>query len=251
MASGGNNQDRRALAADGVSDGAAPTSTRPVGGEDGLAALRRMLESIERLRSAADAEWAALLEAPESAAAAGGSDVGDLGGASTGGVPPSAGEQAALHQRLQRALEQLEDGLVERSTEVRLLLLAVMAGEHLLLLGPPGTAKSALARRLGTLVCGNYFERLLTRFSVPEELFGPLSMCALEEDKYVRQTCGYLPSADVAFLDEIFKVGGKKVAAESKMPSCACGQGLAVSRQDGWSMSHVRAGPSELLPLPF
>lgn len=61
-------------------------------------------------------------------------------------------------------------------SQVRLLLLAALCGEHLLLLGPPGTAKSELSRRLSGVMGGKYFERLLTRFSVPEELFGPLSM---------------------------------------------------------------------------
>ncbi len=67
--------------------------------------------------------------------------------------------------------------------QVRLLLLAALCGEHLLLLGPPGTAKSELSRRLSKLTGGRYFERLLTRFSVPEELFGPLSMRGLENDQ--------------------------------------------------------------------
>ncbi|KAK9827021.1 hypothetical protein WJX74_003724 [Apatococcus lobatus] len=112
---------------------------------------------------------------------------------------------AEMRPRLERAIDQLQSGLIERDTEVRLLLLAAMAGEHILYIGPPGTAKSELGRRLAALYEGSFFERLLTRFSVPEELFGPLSMRALEEDQYVRQIEGYLPDATVAFIDEVFK----------------------------------------------
>ena len=96
-------------------------------------------------------------------------------------------------------------GLIEREEQARCLVLALLSGEHLLLVGPPGTAKSELARRLHRLAGGAYFERLLTRFSVPEELFGPLSLIALDEGRYEREVRGYLPTASVAFLDEVFK----------------------------------------------
>lgn len=107
---------------------------------------------------------------------------------------------------LRDTLADLDRNLLERDGPVRLLLLAALAGEHVLLIGPPGTAKSALARRLhAAFVDAPYFERLLTRFSVPEELFGPLSLTALEQDRYERLTDGFLPTAQVAFLDEVFK----------------------------------------------
>lgn len=110
-----------------------------------------------------------------------------------------------IKKKLRSTIKKMGEGLIERNTEIRLLLLGAISGEHVLLLGPPGTAKSELGRRLSQVSGGSYYERLLTKFSVPEELFGPLSMRALEEDRYVRQTDGYLPDSKVAFIDEIFK----------------------------------------------
>ncbi len=110
-----------------------------------------------------------------------------------------------LRPAIRAALDRLAEGLVGRDEQARCLLLAALCGEHVLLIGPPGTAKSALARRLRALVGGRYFERLLTRFTVPEELFGPLSLAALDDGRYLREVDGYLPTATVAFLDEVFK----------------------------------------------
>ena len=117
-------------------------------------------------------------------------------------------EQTGNYQdQLKAAIAFVSRDLVEREEESRLVVLAMLAKEHLLLLGPPGTGKSMVARRLGDLVSdgGGFFQRLLTKFTTPEEIFGPLSLRALENDEYKRVTDGFLPSASVGFLDEIFK----------------------------------------------
>lgn len=114
--------------------------------------------------------------------------------------------ELSTNQRLQPLLASLEQGLLERDVPASVLLLGALAGEHSLLVGPPGTAKSELARRLQRCFSEtHYFERLLTRFTTPEELFGPLSLKALEDDRYERLVDGFLPSAGIAFLDEVFK----------------------------------------------
>ena len=94
---------------------------------------------------------------------------------------------------------------LDKEELIRLLLVALIAGEHMLIVGPPGTAKSALVRHLARLIDARYFEYLLTRFSEPSELFGPVDIKAFRDGVYVRRTGSMLPEAEIVFLDEIFK----------------------------------------------
>lgn len=114
-----------------------------------------------------------------------------------------------MKQKLQHLQAQLAHGFVGRDEIIKSALLSVVAGENLLLIGPPGTGKSMVARRvsqaLKTEQTPPYFEYLLTKFSTPEEIFGTLSISELKQDRFKRNTQGYLPTVKIAFLDEIFK----------------------------------------------
>lgn len=114
-----------------------------------------------------------------------------------------------IRERIQRLLQEISRGIYEKDTELAMSLLAAIAGESLILLGPPGVAKSMVARRVkAAFRQAKSFEYLMSRFSTPDEIFGPVSISKLKDsDKYERSIEGYLPSADVVFLDEIWKAG--------------------------------------------
>lgn len=100
---------------------------------------------------------------------------------------------------------ELGESLIERSEEIDLLLTALIAGEHLLLVGSPGCGKSLLIDSLMKWTHGSKFSCLLNKFTMPEELFGPYSISELKSDRFVRITTNRLPEANYVFLDEIFK----------------------------------------------
>jgi len=106
---------------------------------------------------------------------------------------------------VRKFVEELARPFVGREEEARVITLTLLAREHMVFIGEPGTAKSAMVRRAAELLNAKFFKYLLTRFTEPAELFGPLDIKALDEGKYVRITRGKLPEAEIAFLDEIFK----------------------------------------------
>lgn len=114
-------------------------------------------------------------------------------------------------ERINNLIRFISQDLIEKDQAVRMALLTSVAGESIFFLGPPGTAKSMISRSIRKAFKGDdgknlsYFEYLMNQFSTPDELFGPVSLKELENDKYVRIVNNYLPSAEVAFLDEIWK----------------------------------------------
>ncbi len=112
---------------------------------------------------------------------------------------------AQLGTQFQRIASILNSQFLDKQEIIRLLVISAIAGEHMVLVGPPGTAKSAIIRMFAELVDASYFEYLLTRFTEPNELFGPVDIKEFRDGRYTRRTEKMIPESEIIFLDEIFK----------------------------------------------
>ena len=102
---------------------------------------------------------------------------------------------------------ELKSRYIQRDDEIHGMLLATLSGQHILFVGPPGTAKSMIVYDYSRYLQARHFKYLLTQFTTPDELFGPVSLSGLKEDRHRRVTTKKLPEAQVAYLDEVFKAG--------------------------------------------
>src|SRR5204862_5487699 len=117
-------------------------------------------------------------------------------------------EADELRSRLNRLRTSLGRFFVDKQEIIDLMTVCAVAQEPLLLVGPPGTAKSDLVLKFKDALGldeDDYFEYMLTRFTEPSEIIGPIDINLLRDGRYVRLTQGKLPTARIAFLDEIFK----------------------------------------------
>ena len=116
-----------------------------------------------------------------------------------------ASDPNPVREKFATARKELSAALIERDEEIDLVLTALLANEHVLLVGPPGCGKSLLLDAVMNWMSARKFSILLTKFSTVEEVMGPVSLSALKEDRYRRVTTGRLPEAEVCFIDEIWK----------------------------------------------
>lgn len=107
-------------------------------------------------------------------------------------------------QSVRDAVARARASLIDREVLSDVVTLCAVAREHLLVVGPPGTAKSQAVRLVARQLGGNYFEYLLGRFTEPNEVFGPIDLRRLKDAVVEVETAGMLPEADIAFLDEVF-----------------------------------------------
>jgi MoxR-like ATPase len=114
------------------------------------------------------------------------------------------GDTAASIAQINAHIDRLSRQFVARRALLELVVLGLISREHVLLIGPPGTGKSAAVQAVAAAIDADTFEYLLGRFTEPSELFGALDLNALKDGRVEPVTSGMLPQAEVAFLDEIF-----------------------------------------------
>src|SRR3569833_424291 len=112
---------------------------------------------------------------------------------------------ARVSAAFQDLARQMGQQFLDKQEIIRLMTISAIAGEHMVIVGPPGTAKSAMIDMFAKLIDAKYFEYLLTRCTEPNELFGPVDISAFREGRYTRRVDSMLPTAEIVFLDEIFK----------------------------------------------
>jgi MoxR-like ATPase len=120
-------------------------------------------------------------------------------------TPTAPVDITRLSTHFQNIARTLNTHFLDKQEIIRLLTISAIAGEHMVIVGPPGTAKSAIISMFARLIEASYFEYLLTRFTEPNELFGPVDIREFREGRYTRRTTQMLPEAEIVFLDEIFK----------------------------------------------
>lgn len=113
-----------------------------------------------------------------------------------------------ITKRIKELIYAISYQVYEKDTIFKLAMLALLAEESIFLLGKPGIAKSMISRRMKFVFKnGTSFEYLMSKFSTPEEIYGPIDLKKLKDGQYIRAVEGYLPAANIGFLDEIWKAG--------------------------------------------
>ena len=160
-------------------------------------------------------------------------------------TPTHRSPAATARAKFATTRAEMAGALIERDDVIDLVLTALIAKEHVLLVGPPGSAKSLLLDALLRWAGGSKFAILLTKYTVPEEVVGPVSLAGLKSDRYLRITSGKLPEADFAFLDEVFKASSAILNTLLRIlneRTFDAGDGVTKKRRSSSASAHQTSG---------